>query len=141
MKHNGVRLIGCDTTLPLDTKNRCSLLHPIIIMNYMLASPSSLIIQLLSSNTQPSKGCLNKTTTFSIINCWYCHHQNDILNIKSKSKIFIWLVVMILMIKYSNEVSFLDLVTIQIQLNNFKCRRFFETPFTFGVNKTPIYKA
>ena len=56
MKHNGVRLIGCDTTLPLDTKNRCSLLHPIIIMNYMLASPSILIIPLLSSNTQPT-GC------------------------------------------------------------------------------------
>ena len=40
---------------------------------------------------------------------------------------------MLLMTKYSNE----DLVNIQIQLNNFKCRRFFGTPFIIsrGMNK------
>ena len=32
---------------------------------------------------------------------------------------------MLLMTKYSNEVSFLDLVTILTTLNNLKCRRFF----------------
>jgi len=37
--------------------------------------------------------------------------------------------VMLLMTKYSNEVSFIALVNIQIKLNNFKCRRFFGTPF------------
>ena len=77
-----------------------------------------------------TKGCLKKTATFCNIDCnYYCHH-NDILSIESKNNIFIWLLVMLLMTKYSNEFSFLDLVTIQIQLNNFKCRHFFETPFS-----------
>ena len=66
---------------------------------------------------------------FSKIECnYYCHH-NGILSLLSNTNIFIWLEVMLLMTKYSNEVSFIDLVNIQIQLNNFKCRRFFGTPF------------
>ena len=59
---------------------------------------------------------------------YYCPH-NGILSLLINSNIFIWLEVMLLMTKYSNEVSFIDLVNIQIQLNNFKCRRFFGTPF------------
>ena len=35
---------------------------------------------------------------------------------------------MLLMTKYSNEVSFLDLVTILITLNNLKCHRFLGHP-------------
>ena len=65
------------------------------------------------------------TATFSKIECnYYCPH-NGILSLLINSNIFIWLEVMLLMTKYSNEVSFIDLVNIQIQLNNFKCCRFF----------------
>ena len=71
------------------------------------------------------KGCPKKTATFSKIECnYYCPH-NGILSLLINSNIFIWLEVMLLMTKYSNEVSFIDLVNIQIQLNNFKCCRFF----------------
>ena len=42
---------------------------------------------------------------------------------------------MLLMTKYSNEVSFIDMVTIPIQLNNFKCRRFIWTPFAIASYK------
>ena len=83
--------------------------------------------------SSPYKGCLKKTATFSIIDCnEHCHHY-DILSIKSKINIFIWLVVKLLMTKYFNDVSFLDLVSIQIQFKNFKCRHFFETPFSIGL--------
>ena len=39
---------------------------------------------------------------------------------------------MLLMTKYSNEVSFLDLVTILTTLNNLKCRRFLGHPLYLG---------
>ena len=38
---------------------------------------------------------------------------------------------MLLMTKYSNEVSFLDLVTILTTLNNLKCRRFLGHPLPY----------
>ena len=47
---------------------------------------------------------------------------------------------MLLITKYSNEVSFIDMVTIPIQLNNFKCRRFIWTPFIPRERNSPKSK-
>ena len=53
-----------------------------------------------------SKGCLKRMATISIFDCnYHCHHKDN-LSIKSKSSIFIRLVVMLLMTKYSNEFFF-----------------------------------
>ena len=70
-----------------------------------------------------------KTATFAKTNYRCNRHHNNILSLKSESNKLIWLVVMLLMIKYINKVSFLNLVSIQIQLKNFKCRHFLETSF------------
>ena len=49
--------------------------------------------------------------TFSIFECDFYYHQNDILSLLRNSNMFIWLNVMLLMTKESNEVSFIDLVS------------------------------
>ena len=61
---------------------------------------------------------------------YYCHH-NDILSILSNRNIFIWLVVLLLITKFANEVSFLDLITKSDSIEYFEMSPF--TLFIIGI--------